>query len=300
MRVDYKYGFQGQEKDDEIKGAGNSLNYEYRMHDPRIGRFLSIDPLAKKYPHNSPYAFSENRVIDGVELEGLEYKKTDVNGNVTIHSKIVIVTEGKYAVNNYEYVAQVFSLVADVYNSNEGIRYFQIFGQEVSAIDAGISPVENREPSRVQDVNFQFEVISEPGTDNMEAVRMITNIDEVKGEIDLGTTIKMAKPGELPDKTCGEYNGVSFKLNPRYFDPSGEMFGEMSTEDLKNVILNTIAHEIGHDFGLEHCGPDGKPSNLDSAYPSIGLMAPASNEHINQPVETEMIEVIKQSPEKGN
>ncbi len=34
-----------------------------------------MDPLAPDYPHNSPYAFSENRVIDGVELEGLEYAK---------------------------------------------------------------------------------------------------------------------------------------------------------------------------------------------------------------------------------
>ena len=68
----YRYGFQGQEKDDEIKGEGNSLNYTFRMHDPRIGRFFAIDPLAHKYPHNSTYAFSENRVIDGVELEGLE------------------------------------------------------------------------------------------------------------------------------------------------------------------------------------------------------------------------------------
>jgi LysM repeat protein len=42
------------------------------MHDPRIGRFFARDPLAPKYPHNSPYAFSENRVIDAVELEGLE------------------------------------------------------------------------------------------------------------------------------------------------------------------------------------------------------------------------------------
>ncbi|MCJ8292757.1 MAG: hypothetical protein HRT58_22415 [Crocinitomicaceae bacterium] len=42
------------------------------MHDPRIGRFFTTDPLAAKYPHNSPYAFSENRVIDAVELEGLE------------------------------------------------------------------------------------------------------------------------------------------------------------------------------------------------------------------------------------
>ena len=42
------------------------------MHDPRVGRFFAEDPLKAKYPHNSPYAFSENRVMDGVELEGLE------------------------------------------------------------------------------------------------------------------------------------------------------------------------------------------------------------------------------------
>ncbi|PIX09060.1 MAG: hypothetical protein COZ75_08780, partial [Flavobacteriaceae bacterium CG_4_8_14_3_um_filter_34_10] len=70
---DYRYGFQGQEMDDELKGEGNSVNYTFRMHDPRVGRFLSIDPLAKSYPWNSTYAFAENRVIDGIELEGAEY-----------------------------------------------------------------------------------------------------------------------------------------------------------------------------------------------------------------------------------
>jgi RHS repeat-associated protein len=69
---EYRYGFQGQEMDDELKGEGNSLNYTYRMHDPRVGRFFAVDPLAPKYPHNSPYAFSENRVLDCIELEGLE------------------------------------------------------------------------------------------------------------------------------------------------------------------------------------------------------------------------------------
>jgi RHS repeat-associated protein len=69
---DYRYGFQGQEKDDEIKGEGNSLNYTFRMHDPRVGRFFAVDPLFREYPHNSTYAFSENRVIDLNELEGLE------------------------------------------------------------------------------------------------------------------------------------------------------------------------------------------------------------------------------------
>jgi RHS repeat-associated protein len=71
-RVECRYGFQGQEKDDEVKGEGNSINYKYRMHDPRVGRFFAVDPLAKKYPHNGPYNFSENIVLHAVELEGLE------------------------------------------------------------------------------------------------------------------------------------------------------------------------------------------------------------------------------------
>ena len=68
----YRYGFQGQEMDNEVKGEGNSINYKYRMHDPRIGRFFAVDPLADDYPWNSTYAFSENKVIHKIEFEGLE------------------------------------------------------------------------------------------------------------------------------------------------------------------------------------------------------------------------------------
>lgn len=68
----YRYGYEGQERDDEMKGAGNSLNFEYRMHDPRTARFFAIDPLTKKYPWYTPYQFAGNKVIMAKELEGLE------------------------------------------------------------------------------------------------------------------------------------------------------------------------------------------------------------------------------------
>lgn len=68
----YRYGFQGEEVDNEISGEGNSIHFTFREYDPRIGRMKSIDPLSPDYPWNSPYAFSENRVIDAIELEGLE------------------------------------------------------------------------------------------------------------------------------------------------------------------------------------------------------------------------------------
>lgn len=67
-----RFGFQGQEMDNELRGQGNSINYKYRMHDPRLGRFFAVDPLNYEYPYNSQYAFSENQVIGAVELEGLE------------------------------------------------------------------------------------------------------------------------------------------------------------------------------------------------------------------------------------
>jgi len=66
----YRYGFQNQEEDPELWGG--AVSFKYRLEDPRLGRFFSVDPLAASYPWNSPYAFSENRVLDAIELEGLE------------------------------------------------------------------------------------------------------------------------------------------------------------------------------------------------------------------------------------
>jgi RHS repeat-associated protein len=82
----YLYGFQGQEMDDEVKGEENSVNYKYRMHDPRLGRFFSVDPLAAKYPHYTPYSFSGNKVIHKVELEGLEEGELKIGVGMTFGS----------------------------------------------------------------------------------------------------------------------------------------------------------------------------------------------------------------------
>ncbi|MBN8641141.1 MAG: hypothetical protein J0L86_04945 [Flavobacteriales bacterium] len=68
----YRYGFNGMEKDDELKGNGNSINYEARMQDTRVGRFLSLDPLTKSFPHYSPYQFAGNSPIYHIDLDGRE------------------------------------------------------------------------------------------------------------------------------------------------------------------------------------------------------------------------------------
>ena len=77
----YRYGFNGQEQDDELNGRGNALAFKYRIHDPRIGRFLSVDPLEAEYPWNSTYAFAENDVIRAKDLEGAEKEFVTQEGN---------------------------------------------------------------------------------------------------------------------------------------------------------------------------------------------------------------------------
>ncbi|SCC64365.1 RHS repeat-associated core domain-containing protein [Chitinophaga costaii] len=65
----YRYGFNGKEDDKEIEGQ---QDYGFRIYDKRLGRFKSIDPLAKKYPELTPYQFASNSPIMAIDLDGLE------------------------------------------------------------------------------------------------------------------------------------------------------------------------------------------------------------------------------------
>jgi RHS repeat-associated protein len=59
----YRFAYNGLEKDDEIKGSGNSYDFGLRIYDPRLGKFLSIDPLASDFPYWGPYNYAANSPI---------------------------------------------------------------------------------------------------------------------------------------------------------------------------------------------------------------------------------------------
>ena len=71
-QIVYLYGFNGKEHDSEAKGWQNQVDYGMRVYDPRIGKFLSIDPKSKKFPHFSPYQYAGNTPIQAVDLDGGE------------------------------------------------------------------------------------------------------------------------------------------------------------------------------------------------------------------------------------
>lgn len=74
---DYRFGYNGMEKDKEIKGDGNSYTTEFRQYDPRLGRWLSLDPLMAEYSEWSPYVAFENNPVLYVDPEGLEATNPD-------------------------------------------------------------------------------------------------------------------------------------------------------------------------------------------------------------------------------
>ncbi len=70
----YRYGFNGKEEDSAGEwGSKSHYDYGFRIYNPSIAKFLSVDPLTKSYPMLTPYQFASNRPIDGIDLDGLEY-----------------------------------------------------------------------------------------------------------------------------------------------------------------------------------------------------------------------------------
>jgi RHS repeat-associated protein len=66
----YRYGFNGKENDNEVKGDGNQIAFENRIYDSRLARWFSVDPLQKKYPEESNYIFTSDNPIFFADVDG--------------------------------------------------------------------------------------------------------------------------------------------------------------------------------------------------------------------------------------
>ena len=75
---DYRFGFGGMEKDNEVSGNGNSYDFGARTYDPRLGRFKSIDPFTIAFPAHSPYSYALNSPIFLVDADGMYPKPSEV------------------------------------------------------------------------------------------------------------------------------------------------------------------------------------------------------------------------------
>ena len=109
-----KWGYQGQELTEDL--GYNMHEYTFRHYDASLGRFFAVDPLAADYVYNSTYAFQENKLGLGTELEGAELRKhewldKEGNNHVDYTANIKVVN------NSSASQKDIISYATDVANS---------------------------------------------------------------------------------------------------------------------------------------------------------------------------------------
>ena len=97
-----------------------------RVYDLRIGRFFSVDPLAKGFPWLTPYQYTSNNPIVNIDMDGKEGIKYKVMlGGLSIGTVIQVNifiaisnnsndAHGLYAGQKYENTDQIIAKNANI------------------------------------------------------------------------------------------------------------------------------------------------------------------------------------------
>lgn len=234
----YRYGFQNQERDDEIKGAGNSVNFTFRMYDSRLGRFLSIDPLHKEFPWNSVYAFAENRVIDGIELEGLEvalkkfeFENVNPNGqtptinvSTSVSVELTVVNLSNTTLSN-EFGDNLSSYLSKVFDGEVALMYTK--ANEYINLETG-----RPNPGPKNEIQFNLG----GNLDVNVSVKFVDNIEDLdKDDI---AVVLLDDFNNYDGDAVGLHNGgiETMAVSTKGFSEKG--------------LMKITAHEFGHFLGL--------------------------------------------------
>jgi len=125
-----RFGFNGMLRDDDVKGKlftpedegrGNSYSTHYRLYDPRVTRWFSIDPLVAQFPWTSPYTGMGNNPVSRIDPMG----DVDVNANASI--KWSFGKQSHYSINASVGISEKFgqfmpglNVGANIYNGGLG------------------------------------------------------------------------------------------------------------------------------------------------------------------------------------
>jgi RHS repeat-associated protein len=69
----YRYGFNGMEKDNEFTNSTSHYDFGARIYDSRLGRWLAVDPLFINFPNYSDYVANANNPVYFIDLKGEKF-----------------------------------------------------------------------------------------------------------------------------------------------------------------------------------------------------------------------------------
>ena len=118
---EYKYGYNGKENDKET----GYQDYGFRMYDPNIGRFISVDPITKKFPDLTPYQFASNTPIQAIDLDGTEAVRVS-------RIQYAVYDRTKLKKTEWLEVASFYGIYPDWESFTKAARYNTIHGDPTS------------------------------------------------------------------------------------------------------------------------------------------------------------------------
>lgn len=73
----YRFAYNGKEMDASMHEELEQLDYGFRVYNPGLGRFLSVDPLADQFPGWNPYHYVHNNPIRLIDPTGMSAEDYD-------------------------------------------------------------------------------------------------------------------------------------------------------------------------------------------------------------------------------
>ena len=234
---EYKFGFNGQEQDNEVYGKGNLTTAQYWEYDTRLGRRWNIDPLTSKYPFASPYAtFNCNPILYD--------DPTGKSGEATINKQTKTITVASVFVfygsaSSPELAKQTATTVQKSYNDAHG----------TVKIDGVV-------------YNVQFKIVG------VDAYSVLSKFDKKTQEAGIEKAIGENKDirvnyVRLESSTDEYWSGTS------YTDATGANTGYWSTDQMTENKGTTEPHEYNHSLGglghPEDANPSGGNQDQDAS-----------------------------------
>ncbi len=261
-------------QEQELQKAG-FYAYKWRQYMPDVGRFFNVDPLAEKYTHNSTYAFSENRVIDGRELEGLEWVSSRNLEDKTVNLHLT------YKPINNTMGALSKEQMSTLTKEREAQIVSSFGGTDSNGNTVNISFSQSDKATISWEYNMAYDFSGVEGNDKLSAN---------------SRAIYEAMAGGVTDKIGDTQNNktqinVGLEINMEWNNDGTINF---NNSQKRSDVAVRGSHEDGHVLGLQHSDNEVQkdPKNL--------LRPTASGSNVSPVQRTQVINQIEEQQKKLN
>jgi RHS repeat-associated protein len=246
----YRFGFNGQEKDNEMKGVGNSLDFGARMYDSRVARWAATDPVEKRYPDLTTYGFAaDNPIIyidpDGEKVVNADKVRKEIAGNKIklCNERLVELTVKYESIDKrklftgtsieWKNIERIKGLLKEAQKAYEEYKYNEVKSEKI------INDWKERSPNLFNKIDNMVNAANEP-VDMMLGVKDLFNKNDNKGIGGYNELPKFIKDDDgIVKPKSREFGLNKITVFIEIDDVDRAAFSEWKEENIEN-------HEAGH------------------------------------------------------